>query len=330
MSSPAPPEEDPYASLFKSRQKTPPPAETPRSYRVRSEETWAAAREDYECGWSAEEVCRRYDLGLSAFRQRARREEWRRCDQPEPEPLPPFPAEPEAALSDEQLLDLAQRSLSSAVRRGRVYEARAWMRLIAELKQRARQAAESAAYRQRLAALKAKRAEEAEPEPQPADEDAPKNAHVVLAGVMRDLADAQRALTEAVEEVDEAEALGELHGLHSGDGVQSAAAPKACHPRGGAAEPEDPASGTVGAAGFSGLRSAPPENDMRGEDGGGADEDELHGLHSGDGVQSATSTAPCHPRATVGRPEDPASGTLGAAGFSGLRSASPENDIRGE
>jgi len=177
MSSPAPPEEDPYASLFKSRQKTPPPAETPRSYRVRSEETWAAAREDYECGWSAEEVCRRYDLGLSAFRQRARREEWRRCDQPEPEPLPPFPAEPEAALSDEQLLDLAQRSLSSAVRRGRVYEARAWMRLIAELKQRARQAAESAAYRQRLAALKAKRAEEAEPEPQPADEDAPKNAH---------------------------------------------------------------------------------------------------------------------------------------------------------
>ena len=49
-------------------------------YRVRSQEIWDLARDDYLAGKPARIVCRRYDLGLSAFRIRARKGEWRRGD----------------------------------------------------------------------------------------------------------------------------------------------------------------------------------------------------------------------------------------------------------
>jgi hypothetical protein len=134
-------------------------ADEPRGYRVRSEEVWQAARAEYMAGHAAEAVCAQFDLGLSAFRQRARREGWRRSDaeaEP-PEPLG-FPPEPEAAPPTAELADLAWRSAAQAIRRGRVYEARAWMRLAHELREAVRSEAFNAGYAQRLAALEAKRA----------------------------------------------------------------------------------------------------------------------------------------------------------------------------
>ena len=56
------------------------------AYRIREARIWAQARADYLSGLSAEAVCRRHDLGLSAFRRRARKYGWRRSDQVEPPP----------------------------------------------------------------------------------------------------------------------------------------------------------------------------------------------------------------------------------------------------
>ena len=42
------------------------------AYRIREAAVGAKARTDYLSGLSAEAVCRRHDLGLSAFRRRAR------------------------------------------------------------------------------------------------------------------------------------------------------------------------------------------------------------------------------------------------------------------
>ena len=54
-------------------------------YRVRSQQIWDLARDDYLAGEPARIVCRRYDLGLSAFRIRARKAGWRRQDQDDPD-----------------------------------------------------------------------------------------------------------------------------------------------------------------------------------------------------------------------------------------------------
>jgi hypothetical protein len=106
-----------------------------RGYRVRPGAVWLQARDAYLGGLSAEAVCDTFDLGLSAFRQRARQEGWRRSDAPEAD-LEPIgePPEPEAAPPTAELADLAWRHAAQAIRRGRVYEARAWMRATAELK----------------------------------------------------------------------------------------------------------------------------------------------------------------------------------------------------
>ncbi len=108
-----------------------PPA---RTYRAYPEAVWKNARQDYAEGWSAKEVCTRYDLGLSALRTRARNEGWRRADLAEDEPLPSPTPEPPEALPLLELVDLAWRSASQAIARGKVYEARAWMRLNRELR----------------------------------------------------------------------------------------------------------------------------------------------------------------------------------------------------
>ena len=101
--------------------------------RIRPNETWDAAREDYVAGATAEEVCRRHDLGLSAFKVRARQGEWRRADQPAPDPLDDtidLDAPPEPRDS---MLDKAWRRVSQALDAGRSTEAMRWMRLHAML-----------------------------------------------------------------------------------------------------------------------------------------------------------------------------------------------------
>ena len=53
-----------------------------RGHRSAPDEVWAAVRDDYLAGLSAPEACRRHGVRLSALRDRAAREGWRRIDQP--------------------------------------------------------------------------------------------------------------------------------------------------------------------------------------------------------------------------------------------------------
>ncbi len=102
--------------------------EPTRTYRVRGEETWREARAEYAAGTPAEQVCERHDLGLSAFRKRAKAEGWRRGDlpvpppEPEPDVLPPPPPLPE-------LVAQAMARLAWCLARGRLAEASACARL---------------------------------------------------------------------------------------------------------------------------------------------------------------------------------------------------------
>lgn len=101
-------------------------------YRIRPAETWIRARDDYLGGMSAEAVCRRHDLGLSAFRSRARRHRWRRQDQDAP---------PDAAdlsiyddLGPDEEVTAARRRYLHALEQGRSVEAARWRRLWHELR----------------------------------------------------------------------------------------------------------------------------------------------------------------------------------------------------
>lgn len=102
------------------------------TYRIRSVETWIKARDDYLGGLSAEAVCRRYDLGLSAFRTRARRYGWRRVDQDDP-----APDSCDLSIYDdmrpEDQVQMAWLHFSRALSQGEALEARRWRRLWAEL-----------------------------------------------------------------------------------------------------------------------------------------------------------------------------------------------------
>ncbi len=132
----------------------------PRSYQVHDEAVWRAARDDYLSGHSAEAVCAQHNLNLSTFRHRARREGWRKSDAESPLPASLDDApEPDAAPPTPELVDLAWRSAAAAIRRGRVHEARAWMRLWNELKavaaedeERERKAEASARWKEQQAA----------------------------------------------------------------------------------------------------------------------------------------------------------------------------------
>ncbi len=102
-------------------------------YRIRSIDTWARARDDYLSGMAAETVCRRHDLGLSAFRRRARRHGWRRADQIEP---PPGETDLSiyADLGADDQIETARLRFAQALEQGRATEARRWRRLWLELR----------------------------------------------------------------------------------------------------------------------------------------------------------------------------------------------------
>ncbi|GAD58941.1 hypothetical protein [Brevundimonas abyssalis] len=128
---------------------------------------WAAAKADYLAGGGAPEVCERHGLSLRTFRWRARKEGWRRADQPAPslapDPAPPaqdeplvIPEAPEAPsgtpLTTSQMVDKCWSHVQAAVAAGQLIQARGWLRLYKELKPlvpfteiEAREAAESAA-----------------------------------------------------------------------------------------------------------------------------------------------------------------------------------------
>jgi hypothetical protein len=100
-------------------------------YRIRTDETWAEARSDYLTGFTAEEVCRRHDIGLSALRQRARRKGWRRNDQADPSPEDDFDVFDD--LEPPELVEMAWRRLAAAIARGRGVEAARRQRIHATL-----------------------------------------------------------------------------------------------------------------------------------------------------------------------------------------------------
>lgn len=103
-------------------------------YRIRPAEIWVQAREDYLSGLSAETVCRRHDLGLSAFRRRARKYGWRRSDQVEPPP-----GEADLSLYDdidpEEQMQTARLRFIEALEIGKATEARRWRSLWLELRE---------------------------------------------------------------------------------------------------------------------------------------------------------------------------------------------------
>lgn len=102
-------------------------------YRIRSAETWAQARDDYLAGLDAEAVCHRHDLGLSAFRRRARKHGWRRVDQDDPAPV-----EADLSIYDDINLDdqveTARLRYLQALSRGKATDAIRWRRLWLELR----------------------------------------------------------------------------------------------------------------------------------------------------------------------------------------------------
>lgn len=99
------------------------------AYRIRSDQTWADARDAYLSGHTAEDVCARYDLGLSAFRARARRQGWRRTDTPDPDPIDIDAPTPLDDLSPGQLAEICMRRAARAIDRDSSAEAMRWMRL---------------------------------------------------------------------------------------------------------------------------------------------------------------------------------------------------------
>ncbi|MFN3667811.1 MAG: hypothetical protein ACK4VY_00730 [Brevundimonas sp.] len=101
-------------------------------YRIRPADVWLQARDDYLSGLSAETVCRRHDLGLSAFRRRARKYGWRRSDQVDPPPGERNLALYEDLTVEEQIRTARLRFLE-ALEVGRATEARRWRRLWVEL-----------------------------------------------------------------------------------------------------------------------------------------------------------------------------------------------------
>ena len=103
-------------------------------YRVRSQEVWDMARKDYLAGEPARVVCRRYDLGLSAFRVRARKAGWRRQDQDDPDMY-----DPAVELEDIEDIDLsamalsARRRLQLSLMHGEATEALRWLKIFETL-----------------------------------------------------------------------------------------------------------------------------------------------------------------------------------------------------
>lgn len=99
-------------------------------YRRASDQAWAAARDDYLAGDTAETVSARYGMAISTFRQRARDKGWRRMDQVDP---PYDPLDLDAAADGPadygRMAEMALMRLNRAVEAGRAIEAARWMRL---------------------------------------------------------------------------------------------------------------------------------------------------------------------------------------------------------
>lgn len=108
--------------------------------RIAPDEVWEKVREDYLSGMPGSEVCRRHGVGLTALRGRAKREGWRREDQPWTPPNHLDPDDEGVALEEQvygdldkvqlcQLSFVAWRRMMRAVMRGEAAAALRWHRV---------------------------------------------------------------------------------------------------------------------------------------------------------------------------------------------------------
>ena len=97
-------------------------------YRIRPPEVWVQARNDYLAGLDAEAVCHRHDLGLSAFRRRARKYGWRRSDQDAPAPKE-INLEIYIDIGVNDQIETAYLRFVEALTHGRATDALRWRRL---------------------------------------------------------------------------------------------------------------------------------------------------------------------------------------------------------
>ena len=138
--------EPPAPDAPHSRPDTPAPAgHTPRSDAI-----WDLAKRDYLAGYSQTQVCDRYGLNRRTFNDRAARGGWRRCDQPDPDPIPDDDPEADEPVDCAALAEDALVRVRRALRHGRAGEAASWMRLHDKLAARLETAREGAARRDRV------------------------------------------------------------------------------------------------------------------------------------------------------------------------------------
>jgi hypothetical protein len=113
-----------------------PPPDTPETGGVRSQILWELAQRDYLRGETAAQVCDRYGLNVSTLRDRARKGEWRKSDQPDPLLDDEDDPEDAAPVDCQALADDALKRVRRALNRGRAVEAASWMRLHEKLVRR--------------------------------------------------------------------------------------------------------------------------------------------------------------------------------------------------
>lgn len=112
-----------------------PPPKLHQNRRIRAEAVWDQARALYLAGHTADTVCTRLDLGLSAFWARARDGGWRREDVAAAAPFDRSdPYDPDAPAPDrDALIADAWKRAAHAQRLGCSTEAMRWMRVHAAM-----------------------------------------------------------------------------------------------------------------------------------------------------------------------------------------------------